>query len=370
MLLSANEIGLFLAFAGLTGLVLWLLLRPLRADAAAAPQDVGESEIAIYRDQLAEIGRDLDRGTIGEAEAEAARVEVSRRLIAAGEAQAEAASSTGSTGSTGDPRWRRAAAVALALGLPMLTLFIYLGEGTPGLEGQPIEARLDKPASELPVEALIVRIERRLKENPDDVAGWETIAPAYVMLGRYDEAVRAWTRAMIAGGMTAERLAARGEARVLANEGSVGAGARADLEKAIELEPMEPRAQYLLGLADLEAGNREAALTRWKTLLASAPADAAWAPAVRGQIDAVEGRATISAADEPMIRGMVEGLAARLEDNPDDLEGWLRLIRSYDVLQDSEKAKAALETARKTFADDAEALSRLDNLSPGGGAPR
>jgi cytochrome c-type biogenesis protein CcmH len=367
LLLSANEILLFLAFAGLTGLVLWLLLRPLRADAYAAPQDVGESEIAIYRDQLAEIGRDLDRGTIGEAEAEAARVEVSRRLIAAGEAQAEAASRTASAG---DPRWRRAAAVVLALGLPMLTLFIYLGEGAPGLEGQPIEARLDKPASELPVEALIVRIERRLKENPDDVTGWETIAPAYVMLGRYDEAVRAWTRAMIAGGMTAERLAARGEARVLANEGSVGAGAKADLEKAIELEPMEPRAQYLLGLAELEEGNREAALTRWKTLLASAPDDAAWASAVRGQIDAVEGRSAISAEDEPMIRGMVEGLAARLQDDPDDLEGWIRLIRSYEVLQDSEKARAALETARKTFADDAEALSRLDNLSPGGSAPR
>lgn len=367
MLLSANEIVLFLAFAGLTGLVLWLLLRPLRADAAAAPQDVGESEIAIYRDQLAEIARDLERGTIGEAEAEAARVEVSRRLIAAGEAQAEAARNVTQPS---DPRWRRAAAVALALGLPMLTLFIYLGEGAPGLEGQPIEARLDKPADELPVEALIVRIERRLKDNPDDVAGWETIAPAYVMLGRYEEAVRAWTRAMIAGGVTAERIAARGEARVLANDGTVGPGAKADLEKAIELEPMEPRAQYLLGLAELDEGNREAALTRWKALLASAPADAPWAPAIRGRIDAVEGRTAISPEDEPMIRGMVEGLAARLAEDPNDLDGWVRLIRSYDVLQDGEKAREALETARKTFAGDAEALARLDNLSPGGEAPR
>lgn len=367
LLLSANEILLFLAFAGLTGLVLWLLLRPLRAGASSVPQDVGESEIAIYRDQLAEIARDLDRGTIGEAEAEAARVEVSRRLIAAGEAQAEAARNVTKPS---DPRWRRAAAVALALGLPMLTLFIYLGEGAPGLEGQPIEARLDKPADELPVEGLIVRVERRLKDNPDDVAGWETIAPAYVMLGRYEEAVRAWTRAMIAGGVTAERLAARGEARVLANDGTVGAGAKADLEKAIELEPMEPRAQYLLGLAELDEGNREAALTRWKALLASAPADAPWAPAIRGRIDAVEGRAAIAPEDEPMIRGMVEGLAARLAEEPNDIEGWIRLVRSYDVLQDREKALEALETARKTFADDAEALARLDNLSPGSTAPR
>lgn len=367
MLLSANDIGLFLAFAGLTGIVLWLLLRPLRADAVAAPQDVGESEVAIYRDQLAEIARDLERGTIGEAEAEAARVEVSRRLIAAGEVQAEAARVPQGKG---DPRLRRAVAVALALALPMLTLFIYLGEGTPGLEGQPIEERLAKPANELPAEALIVRIERRLKDNPDDVAGWETIAPAYVMLGRYDEAERAWTRAMIAGGVTAERLAARGEARVLANDGTVGPGAKADLEKAVELDPKEPRAQFLLGLAELDAGEREAGLNRWKALLAGAPADAAWAPAVRARIAAIESGPAIAAENEPMIRDMVERLAGRLQDNPDDLEGWLRLIHSYNVLQDREKALAALETARKTFAGDPEALARLDNLSPGGAAPR
>lgn len=374
MLLSANEILLFLAFAGLTGLVLWLLLRPLRADAAEVLPDAGESEIAIYRDQLAEIGRDLDRGMIGEAEAEAARVEVSRRLIAAGEAQTQTqAQAAGSDGHEKDPRWRRAAAIALALGLPMLTLFVYLQAGAPGLEGQPLEARLEVPASELPVEGLIVRVERRLKENPDDVEGWETIAPAYLMLGRYEEAVRAWTRAMIAGGVTAERLAARGEARVLANEGTVGAGARADLEKAAELDPLEPRAQFLLGMAELDEGNREAALTRWKALLAAAPAGAPWVPAIQARIDAVEGRAAIAPEDEPMIRGMVEGLAARLEENPKDLEGWLRLALSYEVLQEREKAAAALEKARETFADDEEALARiaeaeerLGGLSPGG----
>ena len=152
MLLSANEIALFLAFAGLTGLVLWLLLRPLRADAAAAPQDVGESEIAIYRDQLAEIGRDLERGTIGEAEAEAARVEVSRRLIAAGEAGRSRAQPTQPSTHAGAARPQsrlRSACHADAFHL-----------SAPRPEGQPIEARLTP--HELPVEALI-RIERRLK---------------------------------------------------------------------------------------------------------------------------------------------------------------------------------------------------------------
>src|SRR5690606_20163682 len=189
--------------------------------------------------------------------------------------------------------------------------------------------------------------------------GWETIAPAYLMLGRADDAAHAWTRAMMAGGATAGRLAARGEARVIGNDGVVGSAAKADFEKAVELDPAEPRAQYYLGAAELEAGDRGAALARWRGLLSRAPEDAAWVPALEARIAAAEGRPAISAADEPMIRGMVEGLAARLEAEPDDIEGWLRLIHSYGVLQEKDKAAAALATARATFADDPDALARL-----------
>lgn len=356
MLLPANDILLFLGFAALTGLVLWLLLRPLRGTLQTPEREEGESEIAIYRDQLAEVTRDFERGVIGEKEAQAARIEVSRRLIAADEARIAAKREKG----TADPRWRKSAALGLVLFLPVFALGLYLMAGSPGLPGQSVAERLNVPAEELPVEGLIARVERRLKENPQDVEGWESIAPAYVLLGRYDDAVRAWTRAMLAGGVTAERLAARGEARVLANEGTVSAGARADLEKAVELDPGEPRAQFLLGMAELDGGDREAALARWKALVAGAPQDAQWVPAIRARIAALEGRAEITAEDEPMIRGMVDGLAARLADEPDDIEGWLRLIHAYKVLGDEEKALAALATARDTFKEDEGALARLD----------
>lgn len=353
MLLSANDILIFLAFAALTGIALWLLLRPLRAGAAVA--DEGESEVAIYRDQLAEIARDLERGAIAGAEAEAARVEVSRRLIAADEARQAARSADGA----GDARWRKGTALALALGLPAFALAVYLAEGSPGMGDHPIAARMEAPADELPVEGLVARVERRLKEQPEDVQGWETIAPAYLMLGRTDDAAHAWTRAMMAGGVTPARLAARGEALVLGNDGVVGSSAKADFEEAVKLDPDEPRAQYYLGAAELDAGDRDAALSRWKSLLAGAPEDAPWAPALRARIAAAEGRPVISAEDEPMIRGMVEGLATRLEDEPDDIEGWLRLIRSYGVLQENDKAAKALATARDTFADHPDALARL-----------
>ena len=354
MLLSPNDILLFLAFACLTGVALWLLLRPLRAAPGSVEADRGDSEVALYRDQLDEIGRDLERGVIGETEAEAARIEVSRRLLAADEERAR----TRRTGAA-DPRWRKGTALAVALAVPLLALGFYLAEGSPGTRGQPFAERMNVPPEELPLEGLVLRIERHLKKEPEDVRGWELVAPVYLELGRYEEAVNAWTRAMAAGGVTAGRLAARGEARVMLNDGAVGPAAKSDFEKATELDPNEPRAQYFLGAAELDEGDRAAALARWKKLLASAPADAPWAPQLRARIAAVENGPGISAADAPMIRGMVEGLAARLEENPEDLEGWLRLIRSYKVLNEPEKAHAAVAEARAAFAEDEAALARI-----------
>lgn len=354
---TPSDFVLFVAFAALTGTVLLLLLRPLRANAGSQRDGVGESEVALYRDQLAEISRDLDRGVIAEAEADAARIEVSRRLLAADETR----SSEQGMRRVANPRWRKGTALAMAAGVPMLALGLYLGAGSPGLPGQPFAERMSVPPEELPLEGLVVRIERHLKEKPDDVRGWELIAPAYLALQRFDDAANAWTRAMLTGGVTAERLVARGEARAMAEGGAVSPAAKADFEKAIELDPDQPRAQFFIGLAELESGDREGALARWKALLAGAADDAPWAPGLRARIRDMEGGPAISPEDEPMIRGMVERLAARLKTEPRDLEGWLRLIRSYDVLREPQKVDAALAKAREVFAAEPEALQELRN---------
>ena len=156
-------------------------------------------------------------------------------------------------------------------------------------------------------------------------------------------------------------------------------------DRAAELDPHEPRAQYYLGVAEIEDGRKEAAATRWKTLLAGAPKDAPWRPGVEAELARLEGRAAPrrgpDAADveaaagmspearQAMIGGMVAQLAARLDENPDDLEGWLRLIRAYGVLGQRKEAEAALGRARATFASDKSALARLQAAErelPGG----
>lgn len=370
---NISDFLLWIAFAAMTGAVIATIVRPLGRKQAPAGQDA--SELALYRDQLAEIGRDLERGVIEPAEAEAARLEVSRRLIAAAD-NAEAAKSATQAAQTAASRMRKFVALAIVLTVPALALGLYLRGGSPGMPDQPFLARISKPAGELPLEALVLRVEQHLKQNPADARGWEVLAPTYLRLGRHADAADAWGRVIALDGETAERLAAMGEAEVLAAGGLVTPASRKAFDRAAELDPHEPRAQYYLGVAEIEEGRKEAAAARWKALLAGAPEDAPWRPGVEAELARLEGRAAPQpgpgAADveaaarlspeerQAMIGGMVAKLAARLDENPDDLEGWLRLVRAYGVLGQRKEAEAALGRARAAFADDKPALARLD----------
>jgi cytochrome c-type biogenesis protein CcmH len=358
---------LWLVFAAVTGAVIWALLRPL---GAIRKEQGGGSEVALYRDQLAELARDAERGLIGTVEAEAARIEISRRLIAAADA-AERESATPRAA----PASRRLAIVVIAVALPAFSLALYLSLGSPQLPDVPFAARIAKPVDQLPIDALVLKVEQHLKDDPRDLRGWEVLAPAYMRQGRYGDAADAWSRALALGGETATRFAARGEAQVMAANGMVTPDARADFAKAAALDPHEPRAQFYLGLADVEDGKKDAATRRWKALLATAPKDAPWRASVEAELAGLSNAAAPGPTPEQagaaagmapeartqMIESMVAKLAARLEQSPNDIEGWLRLVRSYGVLGKPAEAKAALAHARKVFAGDPASLARLDD---------
>ncbi|MGV8996428.1 MAG: c-type cytochrome biogenesis protein CcmI [Parvibaculaceae bacterium] len=359
------ELTLWLCFAVLTGLVVWSLLSPFKAKRRAVTGEPDASqEVALYRDQLAEVTRDLERGVIGEAEAEAARIEVSRRLLAAVDAEKNKASLKPAVSP-------RRVAFAIMLFVPLLAVGCYLWLGSPDLPDAPLAARLDQSADNLPLDGLIVKVEQHLKEQPDDLQGWEVVAPAYMRQRNFPMAISAWNRVITLGGATAERLAARGEAQIYAADGTVTAGAKQDFLAAEKLDPLEPRAQYYLGLADIVDGHKEKAATRWQAMLDKAPKDALWrrsietelanlsAPAPsQTQVDAA-GEMTPEARTE-MIRGMVANLAAKLDENPDDLSGWLRLIRAYSVLGDADAKAASVAKASKVFAAKPDALAEID----------
>jgi cytochrome c-type biogenesis protein CcmH len=347
--------------------VLWPLSRRPNAEGTAA-------DVAVYRDQLDELERDRTAGLIGAAEAEAARVEVARRLIAAADgAAAEAGALRASQGR------RRAAMLTGLIALPLGVLSLYLAVGSPQLPGAPLSARLTAPPEARSIDTLVAQVENHLERNPSDGRGWEVIAPVYMRLGRFEDAVKARRNALQFNGTNAVREADYGEALVALANGVVTADAKAAFERARSHDANDIKARYFLGVAAEQDGRRDEAAGLFRGLLADATADAPWAEAVRRALTRVDPNAAttpgpsaedVAAADKmapddrnAMVRGMVERLASRLKQDGADLDGWLRLVRAYTVLGEPDKAKAAAADARSALAGDPDKMRRLEELT-------
>ena len=366
---------LWFGVALMTATAVWAVLWPL----ARRGSDLrGGSDVAVYRDQLAEIERDRAAGLIGEDEATGAQVEVSRRLIAAADAQAAAPADVASA------TWRRrAVAVAALILLPLGAAALYLALGSPSLPDQPLATRLAGARGNPSIDTLIAQVEDHLSRHPEDGRGWEVIAPVYLRLGRFDDAVKARRNALKLNGATAERESALGEALVFATNGVVTAEAKAAFERAIALDANGVQARYFLGLAAEQDGDRTQAAATWRALIAAAPPDAPWLDLLRSALARVEPGAASSGAvggssgdasddqaavqlgpeqRKAMIEGMVNRLSERLHRDGADVDGWLRLVRSYMVLGEPDKARAAVVDARRALAGDAVKLQRLDDL--------
>ncbi|MFG1374601.1 c-type cytochrome biogenesis protein CcmI [Xanthobacter oligotrophicus] len=371
--------SLFAAFALMTALAALAVLWPLsRVRAARGAHD---ADLAVYRDQLAEIARDAKSGRLPKAEAEAARIEVARRMLAADSAQEAAAIEEPARVARQVTRRRRAAAVFALLFVPVFAAGLYGRLGSPRLPGAPLAERLTAAPDRSDVAILVRRVEEHLQKNPNDGAGYEILAPVYLRMGRPEDAARAYAEAIRILGSSAVRHSSRGEALVVASDGLVTADAARAFADALALDANEPRSAYFLGLAAEQDGRAEDAARIWSQLLARTPANAPYRPMVAAVLARVGGAAPaapVAGAPGPgaadvaaaasmstdernvMVRGMVARLAERLSTEPNDIEGWLRLVRAYGVLGDKDKAAEALKTARATFKDNAEALGRLD----------
>jgi cytochrome c-type biogenesis protein CcmH len=374
--------SLWFVFALMTAAAIFAVLWPL----SRRGSNQGGSDIAVYRDQLDEIARDRASGLIGEAEAEAARVEVSRRLIAAGDAAATEKSKGGES-----PAWRRrGTAVAGLILLPISAVVLYLVLGSPQLPGAPLAARLQATTDEnRSIEALVAQVEAHVERNPSDGRAWDVLAPVYMRLGRFDDAIMAWRNSIQLNGSSASREADYGEALVAAGNGVVSAEAKAAFKRALKLDSQDVMARFYMGMAADQDGRRAEADAIWSDLLAKAPPDAPWVELVRHAMErsapgaavpaasAASGSPGPSAADmaaaaklnpdqqDQMAAGMVARLAERLKKDGSDVEGWLRLVRSYRVLGQSDKAQAVIADARRALAGDPDKLRQLTEGAEG-----
>lgn len=326
----------------------WPLLR--RSGPEAHAQD---DATLIYARQLSELDEEEAQGRITREEAESIRRETGRRMIAA----AKSATSASRSGSPARPLLFAAGAVLAAIA----SIGLYLHWGSPNTASQ-----IDRDMARLEgasAEELIAVLTRRMVESPDDPQGWMLLGKALAERDRYAESAQAYARAIAATtDPDARLLGDYGEAATIAEGGTVPPEAIVAFERARAKEPMDPRPRLYLAMAQEQFGDVAGAISALEALLNDSSADAPWRPLVERQL--LRMRAAQSGIDTPDIQApdvqaMVDGLAARLNENPNDLEGWLMLIRAYEVLGDTARADAARTRASEVFADDPDALARI-----------
>lgn len=352
--------------AFLTVAVAVAFLYPLLKGTEPTPiDDAGEA--AVYRDQLKELERDKAQGLISAEDASYARAEIGRRLLAVS-GKGEIPGEIGRTSSL-----NKLAQAFVILCLPAVGLGLYLKTGNPDMPAAPLAARLENPEGN--IELLVAKVERHLAANPNDGSGWDVLAPIYFKMQRLGDAELAYRNAIRLLGTSPARMNGIGEVLVAGNDGIVTDDARSAFAEALKLDPRDPRAQFYLALALEQAGKKAEALIAFQAIAKASPADAPWLPLVQEHIASnggapaagspgqaaskapggpsesdVEAAAEMSAGDRnAMIRGMVDSLDAKLKEDPNNFEGWMRLVRSYAMLSEKDKALAALKTALQAF---------------------
>jgi cytochrome c-type biogenesis protein CcmH len=366
---------IWLVFALLTGSavlgILWPLSRP-----APTPRD-DPADVAFYRAQMVEIDADLERGAIDADQAQAAKAQAGRRLLAA---------ATLETADAESPRSRKIAAVVALIAVPAVALGLYAKTGSPDLPDMPREARLAQPPEKMDIAVAVAKIEAHIAAHPEDGRAYEVVAPVYLRMGRFDDAIKAREQALKILGPTPERYVRYAEALAYGADGTVIPEAEAEIEKALALDPKYREARYFLGLAAAQHDDAAKAKEVWTALIADLPENSQVRKAVAEKLAMLDAPVA-GASDAPIagaqpsrdaaaavaalpsdqqqatIRSMVARLAARLDAQGGGVDEWMRLIRAYKVLNEQDKSQAALSDARKALKDDASAQQKLAALA-------
>jgi len=350
---------LFWAVAGvLAAAAAGLIL--LRAAGAASQASAVDPAPFLYRRQLSEIDDLAERGLMGEAERKSAHAEAARRLLAATDAPPRAWSA--------DTRARGLVLLAVAAA-PALALGLYLALGSPGAPDQPYAQRLaawrngDLMQLTPPEAAAVLR--QVTGERPGDAEGYRLLGMVEAAAQNPIGAVRALRKAAALAPQRPEVWQMLGEAEIVAAGGKVDANAEAAFRKLLALQPGSPSARYFLAQAKADAGRKVEAVAELRALMADMPAADERRGAVEASIARIEGRP--AAGGDPqqlaMIRGMVASLAAKLQANPDDADGWVRLVRAYAVLGDTVKRDEAYAGARARYAGQPQVVQQLDEAA-------
>ncbi|WP_096704647.1 c-type cytochrome biogenesis protein CcmI [Magnetospirillum sp. 15-1] len=268
---------IWIVFAAMVVLALLVLLRPLLATSAATAAR-SEYDLMVYKDQLGEIVRDVERGLLSPAQADAARTEIQRRMLAAADGDKGAKATIAKAGKT--------APILVGLLLPLLAVLVYLPLGAPELPDRPYAGRAAQIAEmqekAATIQAMVTRLAERLKQDPSDGKGWAMLGRSYRALGLADEAKDAYRNAItLLPGDAQTRIELAIMLLEEAENDALPDEAIARLEEVLAITPDQPDALYFTGLSAAMKGDSARAKARWNRLLMVLPAES---PA-RGQVE-------------------------------------------------------------------------------------
>lgn len=380
-------IGFWILAAMMTLVVVVILAYPLFETRRL--RDESGYALSIYRDQLAEIERDQQRGVLPADQARAAQLEIQRRILALADEPAQAAGQRPGRGSARAPS--RGLIAVLAILLPVTGLLLYLGVGQPQLPAQPFAER---QAALPPASPELLALRQHVATHPDDADAWLALARLALDQQHVQESLDAFNRVVTLGRKAPDIYADYGRALILFHNGEVTDDTKAVLAQALALDPKEPTARFFLALAKAQQGDLKGALTDWVALEADSPADAPWRQSLSENIDKAarqlgkdpanlpgrepghtgnaagtssaspQGGSSETSADTgsnpgpsaddmqqasqlspdqraAFIQSMVDRLAAQLQQQPNDLAGWQKLARAYSVLNRFDEARQA-----------------------------
>ena len=398
------DLWLFWAIAAvLTAMVALVMVQALRR---GGDSDGEHPDLKVYRDQLAEVDRDLARGTLTEEEGQRLRVEVSRRLLEADRSLASQAAPT----ARGSLIWAGVLVIAVLGG----ALWVYDRMGAPGYADLPLASRLaaaDQALQSRPSQAetlailpaaspidpgaeftaLMDKLRAAVTQRPDDAMGLELLARNESALGNYQAAYEAQTKLLTLLDQSASPDQHLFAAQILIAQaqGYVSPDAEAHLIDVLRRAPDNGMARYLTGLMFAQNGRPDRAFELWQPLILEGPEDAPWVEAASADIETAAALAGIpfempeipgpSAEDmaaagdmtaedqQAMIEGMVGQLEARLLAEGGSVEEWLRLINALQVLNQTERGTAALRAAEAALAADPAGLQSVRDAATAAG---
>ena len=359
--------ALWIGIALLTAIALVMMVLPLLKSEKEVTSSA-EFDLSVYRDQLAEVDRDMERGLLNDEQADAARLEIERRMLTTSEMAQKAKKANSSAGLA------KTMAILTTILLPIGGVSLYTVLGNPAAPDVPFAERdLQKEqddAQEAEIGRLLDQLRARLKENPNDSKGWLMLGRSMRAMGKFDDAIDAYSKAASLLPMDADILANLGEVHLLKADGQVNEDAQATFDKALRLNPKHPKSRFYVGYIQNQKGDKQGALDTWKAIVADAPKDAPYLEEINLRIaevskelgiDPTPPAETSSAKElseqEEMIMNMVNGLAERLKSEPDDLQGWLRLGRSYVTLGKDREAVDAFKNAARLAPEDKAVLT-------------